>query len=59
LSDDKGAIAAESWVEFDVTPFVTGPGTYSFGLRTASSDAVDFYSREATSFRPELVVTAG
>jgi fibronectin type 3 domain-containing protein len=59
VSDDKGAIAAESWVEFDVTQFVTGTGTYSFGLATESSDGVDFYSRESTVFRPELVVTTG
>ena len=31
-TDDKGAIATNTWVEFDVTPFVTGNGTYSFGL---------------------------
>jgi hypothetical protein len=45
--DDKGAIPADSWVEYDVTPFVTGNGTYSFNLVTASADGVNFYSREA------------
>jgi fibronectin type 3 domain-containing protein len=59
VTDDKGAIAADSWVEFDVSPIVTGSGTYSFGLTSSSSDSVDFYSREAASFRPELVVTTG
>jgi chitodextrinase len=57
VTDDKGAIAAESWVEYDVTPFVTGNAGYSFGLKTTASDSVDFYSREAANFRPELVVT--
>ena len=33
-TDDKGAIAANSWVEYDVTSFVTGNGTYSFRLAT-------------------------
>jgi acid phosphatase type 7 len=59
IRDDKGAIAAESWVEFDVTPFVTGNGEYSFGLATTSADGVDFYSRESGTFRPELIVTLG
>ena len=56
-TDDKGAIASNSWVEYDVTPFVTGNGTYSFRLATSSSDGVVFSQREASTFRPELVVT--
>jgi hypothetical protein len=57
--DDKSAITPNTWVEFDVTPVVTGNGTYSFTLATASSDGVNFRSREASSMRPELVVTPG
>jgi acid phosphatase type 7 len=57
-TDDKGAIAATSWVEYDVTSFVSGNGTYSFALATSSSDGIDFYQREAASLQPELVVTA-
>jgi hypothetical protein len=56
-SDDKGAITANSWVEFDVTPLVTGNGTYSFILKPTSSDGTDFSSREANSNKPELVIT--
>jgi hypothetical protein len=58
-TDDKGAIATNSWVEYDVTSFVTSNGTYSFGLTGTSSDGVDIYSREAATLRPELVVTTG
>ena len=58
-SDTKGAIAANSWVEWNVTPLVTGAGTYSFTLVGPSTDGVDFYSREATASRPELVITFG
>ena len=58
-TDDKGAIATNSWVEYDVTSFVTSNGTYSFGLAGTSSDGVDFRSREAATERPELVVTTG
>ena len=56
-TDDKGSIPTGTWAEYDVTPFVTGSGTYSFNLATTSSDGVDFYSREAATLRPELVVT--
>jgi hypothetical protein len=57
--DDKGAISADTWVEFDVTPFVTGNGTYTFNLVTTSTDGVNFYARETTTLRPELVLTLG
>lgn len=56
--DDKGAIPANSWVEFDVTPLVTGDGTYSFLLATTSTDGISFYSREGAQ-KPQLVVTYG
>jgi calcineurin-like phosphoesterase family protein len=58
-TDDKGAVPIDSWVEFDVRPFVTGNGTYSFVLATISADAVDFHQREAASLRPVLVVVVG
>ena len=58
-TDDKGAIAANTWVEYNVTPFVTGNGTYSFTIAQTSSDGVDFRAREYTANRPELVLTTG
>ena len=57
--DDKGKITTNTWVEFDVTPFVSGNGTYGFNLATTSTDGVDFRSREAPSNRPELVLAVG
>jgi fibronectin type 3 domain-containing protein len=57
-TDKKGSISTNSWVEYDVTPLVTGNGTYSFRLATTSTDGVDFYSRENATLRPELVVTS-
>ena len=57
--DDKAAIAADSWVEYDVTAAVTGNGTYAFAVATGSSDGSDFYSKQAATFRPELVVGTG
>jgi hypothetical protein len=57
-TDDKGRIAANSWVEYDVTPLVTGNGTYSFNVAGISDDGIDFNSREAANNQPQLVVTS-
>jgi len=56
---DKGSIAPNSWVEFDVSPLVSGDGTYTFVLATDSTDGLQLNSREATTttLRPQLVVT--
>jgi chitodextrinase len=58
-TDDKGALAANTWVEWNVTPLVSGDRTYSFRLATTSTDSVIFHSKEATAAanRPQLVVT--
>ena len=60
-TDDKGSISSNTFVEYNVTPLVTGNGQHSFILATTSSDGVDFASRETTtvSRRPELIVTYG
>ena len=57
--EDKGAIASNTWLEYNVTGAISGNGTYAFVVATSSSDGTDLYSREATSFRPELIVTTG
>jgi parallel beta-helix repeat protein len=54
--DDKGAIGANAWVEFNVMPLVTGNGTYSFALIGSSTDGVTFKSREGSPV-PQLVIT--
>jgi len=56
-TDKKGVIAANSWVEFDVTALVRSFGTHNFVLATISSDGADFNSREAAADKPQLVVT--
>jgi hypothetical protein len=53
-----GAATLGSWVEFDVTPVVTGNGTYSFGLGSTSTNSAYFSSREGAS-PPVLVVQGG
>jgi hypothetical protein len=54
--DDKGAIASNTWVEYNVTPLVPGDGTYSFVLGSTSIDSVSFSSREG-SRPPQLVLS--
>jgi parallel beta-helix repeat protein len=54
--DDKGAISTNAWVEFNVTPLVTGDGTYSFALVGSSTDGVTFSSREGSQV-PQLVIS--
>jgi hypothetical protein len=58
-TDDKGALATGTWVEYDVSSFVGGDGSHDFVLATSSADSVGFISREASevTLRPELVVT--
>jgi hypothetical protein len=56
---DAGAIAANSWYEFDVTAVVGGTGTYTFNLASISSDALKFSSREVSGFEPRLVISSG
>ncbi len=56
--DNKGAIATSTWVEYDVTPLVSGDGTYTFALVADSTDGVTFSSREGSA-PPQLVVTFG
>jgi hypothetical protein len=55
-TDNRGAIGANMWVEFDVTPLVTGNATYSFALVPDSSDGINFSSRQG-SYPPQLVLT--
>ncbi len=52
-----GRVALGTWVEFDLTSTVRTDGTYSFRLSSASSDGADYSSREATTNKPQVVLT--
>src|SRR5215207_8710632 len=57
--EDKGAVTANTWLDYDVTGAgIAGDGSYGFVVATSSSDGTVFDSREAASFRPELIVTS-
>jgi hypothetical protein len=46
-------------VDVDVTPVVTGDGTYDFYLTLSSPDGLEFASREAAAGGPALLLTVG
>ena len=53
----SGSFASGVWVSLDVTSYVTGNGTYSFGVTNPSSTAISVASREAGANAPQLVIT--
>lgn len=54
----SGAMAAQSWVEVDVTSTVTGEGVFSLAVTTADTNLLRFFSKEGT-YAPELVIETG
>jgi hypothetical protein len=58
IVDNKGSIPANVWIEYDVTPLITGDDSYTFDIAMAISDAVSFSSREGSQL-PQLVLTMG
>ncbi len=50
-----GAAGDNTWIQFDVTSVVTGPGTYSFALMSNSSNSAYYSSREGAA-PPQLVL---
>ena len=60
-SDNKVAIAKETWVEYDVIPFVLGNGELTLVLAGDSTDGANFASKEFDdpSKRAQLEVTYG
>ena len=52
-----GRVAVGTWYEVDVTPLITGDGTFSLRVASSSSDGADYASSEgAAGFGPELHV---
>ncbi|WP_221029056.1 DUF7594 domain-containing protein [Actomonas aquatica] len=59
VADVATNVAAEAWVELDVTSLITGNGTFSIALQGSSSSLVQYYSSNSsgTSNDPVLEVT--
>ena len=52
-----GPVTKNRWVEVDVTPLITGDGTYSILVSTPLNDATHYNSKERVGFEPQLVLT--
>ncbi len=46
IIDDRAAIPANTYIEYNVKPLVTGDGPVAFALLPTSSDGIDFASKE-------------
>lgn len=52
-----GPVNKDTWYEIDLTSFVTGDGTYTFRVSTASTNGADYASKESEAgLAPQLVV---
>jgi hypothetical protein len=52
----SGAAGASTWKTVDVTAYVTGNGTFNFGLSTTGSTALSLASRQSGANAPQLIV---
>ena len=52
----SGPLTAASWVTIDVSSYIKGEGTYSFGLNTTGDKPVNLATREAGLDAPQLIV---
>lgn len=55
VASGTGQIIPDSWIEYPVTSIVTGSGSYSFVLASASTDGVHFSSRDGKN-PPQLML---
>jgi hypothetical protein len=56
LLGSSGVTTANTWKAVDVTPYLTGNGTFSFALSTTSTTGMAFASRESDANAPQLIV---
>jgi hypothetical protein len=54
----SGAFGAGVWTTVDITPLITGNGTYNIALTTTSATAFSLASRESGANAPQLIVEA-
>jgi hypothetical protein len=54
----SGAFGAGVWATVDITPLITGNGTYNIALTTTSGTAFSLASRESGANAPQLIVEA-
>ena len=50
------AVMTGTWISLDVTSYITGSGTYNFGVTTPGSTAIGLSSRESGVNAPQLII---
>ena len=50
-----GPVASGTWVTIDITPYITGNGTYSLALTTPGTTVISFSSKETLN-APQLII---
>jgi len=55
----SSSFGAGVWVTIDITPYITGNGTYNLALITPSSTAVSLASRQSGANAPQLIIQTG
>jgi len=50
------SLTAGTWVNFDITNYITGEGNFSVGLKTPGSTAIGLASRESGEFGPQMII---
>lgn len=53
----SGSLPDATWITIDVTSYITGDGTYSFGIMTPGSTNISFASKESGKNADYLVIT--
>jgi hypothetical protein len=52
----SGAFSAGAWMTVDITPLITGNGSFNIALTTTSSTAFSLASRESGANTPQLII---
>ena len=52
-----GPVVRGKWAEVDLSTVITGNGTYSFRVKSSSTDGADYRSREKDFKQPQLILT--
>ena len=56
VTNTSGSFASGAWTTVDITPLITGNGTFSLALTTTNSTAFSLASREAGASAPQLII---
>ena len=56
VTSTSNAFVAGTWASVDITPLITGNGSFNIALTTTSSTAFNLASRESGVNAPQLII---